>query len=69
MEKKQALTCISQAARDFGVERRTVADLVRIHGIPTIPTPYHGTARGIDAKGMKVLKKHLTPAKPAKPAN
>ena len=61
METKPILTCMSEAARELGVDRKTIRDLVRIHNIPTHPIPIHGTARGIDKLGMRKLRKLLSP--------
>jgi len=45
----------------MNVCRKTVADLVRVHKIETYRIPVSGRAKGLDKRGVRRLKKLLTP--------
>lgn len=57
--KYEHLTTFSQAAKELGVDRKTIGDLVRLHKIETFPVPTNGKARGVNVAGMKRLRKLL----------
>jgi hypothetical protein len=50
---------LSQAARSLGVDRKTVADLVRVREIPTQAHPNNGKARAIDLKALRTLERAI----------
>lgn len=52
------LESISRVAERFGVDRRTVADLIRVHGIPTHAMPrFRG--KGLDEDGVRRVGHYL----------
>lgn len=58
---ERVLISLSEAARRMNVCRKTVADLVRVHKIETYRIPVSGRAKGLDKRGVRRLKKLLTP--------
>jgi len=46
------LVTFSDTARRLKIDRRTVADLVKAHEIPTRPHPLNGSAKCIDITGF-----------------
>ena len=61
MKPQGELVTFTEAGKRLGVLRHTIADLVRVHGIPVYPIPLSGPAKGLDRKGLKRLQKLLKP--------
>jgi hypothetical protein len=55
---ENGLKTLSDAAKELGVHRNTVGDLVRTLGIRTRPMS-NGKAKGLDERGMLQLRKVL----------
>ena len=50
---------LSEAGRDLRVDRQTVADLVDRWGIPVVPHPNNGNAKGLDVDAFERLRTRL----------
>jgi hypothetical protein len=55
----QLIRSLNLAARELGVSRRTVYELVRVGRIETVPNPNHAGSKGLTPEGFAVLKKRL----------
>ena len=56
---------LSEAGRILGVDRETVADLLRAMGLETVSHPSNARAKGVSLEQMKLLRKRLEPLTPA----
>lgn len=59
MNNVDPLYSLSEAARVLGTDRKTIAGLVRAHGLPTRPLPSNVRAKAIDEAAMRVIGKAL----------
>jgi excisionase family DNA binding protein len=51
----------AELARRLNVDRRTIADMIRLHRVPMVRV---GDSHGIDRRGYLELEPHLTPSMP-----
>lgn len=49
----------SEAGRQLGLDRQTIADLVARWDIPVVTHPSNGRAKGIDEDGFRTLRERL----------
>lgn len=50
---------ITEAARECGVYKQTIRDLIRGHNIQTKPVPRNGSGRGLDPADMAIIRRSL----------
>lgn len=50
---------LNQAAKELGVGRKTVYELVRVGNIPTVSNPNHGGSKGLTPCAFAVLKRRV----------
>jgi hypothetical protein len=57
----EILKSFREVARDLGIDRATVADVVSILEIETKPITTNAKARGLDPASVRRIKAHLWP--------
>jgi hypothetical protein len=60
---RETLLTYSAAGRELGIGRKTVAELVKVLGIPIRPHPHVGHGKAITASEVDQLRKVLCPAR------